>query len=129
MQVYNEKEQEGQKEMQNIHFEEKKNTRKCNVGVKSYAQGDEKFKEKPDTMWNKGCSNIRARLYPILQPVTERGLKKFPRPKQQKKSYANIIQEEGQVSDPESKGTWKLQPSGSGFSVKNIGKSLWNLPQ
>lgn len=35
MQIYNEKEQGGQRGMQNVQFEErkKKNTRKCNIGA------------------------------------------------------------------------------------------------
>lgn len=47
-QVCNEKEQVGQKEIQNVQFVGKKNTRRCNVGAKSCAKGDKKFKERPD---------------------------------------------------------------------------------
>ena len=49
MSIYNEKVQAGQKEIQNIWFEEKKTTRKYNTGARSYAQGDEKFKERLDS--------------------------------------------------------------------------------
>jgi hypothetical protein len=33
MQIYNEKEQLGQKETQNVQFGKKKNTRNCNIGA------------------------------------------------------------------------------------------------
>ena len=48
MQIYNEKEQVEPQEIQNVQFEEgEKKTvpRICNVGAKSFAQGDEKFKK------------------------------------------------------------------------------------
>jgi hypothetical protein len=35
MHIYNEKEQAGQREIQNVQFEEKKNAKKCNFGTKS----------------------------------------------------------------------------------------------
>lgn len=44
MLVYDEKEQVGQKEMQNVHFEEKKNTRKCTVTVKACEERDKVIK-------------------------------------------------------------------------------------
>lgn len=47
MQIYKEKEQVGQREMQNVQFEDKTSTKKCNIGVKSGGQGDKKLKEKP----------------------------------------------------------------------------------
>jgi hypothetical protein len=48
LQIYNEKEQGRQREIQIAQFEEKKSTRKCNDGANSYAQGGKKFKEWPD---------------------------------------------------------------------------------
>lgn len=51
IQLHNGKEQVRQREIQNVQFEEKKSTRKCNVGAKSYVQGDEQMKEKPDAKW------------------------------------------------------------------------------
>jgi hypothetical protein len=45
MQIYNEKEQAGQREIQNVQFEEKSRDRKCN-GVKSSVQEDKQVKEK-----------------------------------------------------------------------------------
>ena len=45
MQIYNEKEQAGQREIQNVQFEEKSRDRKCN-GVKSSVQEDKQIKEK-----------------------------------------------------------------------------------
>lgn len=41
MQIHNEKEQIGQKEIQNVKSEEKQSTRKFNVGAKCHAQRDE----------------------------------------------------------------------------------------
>lgn len=37
MQVSNKKEQDRAKRNKNVHFEEKKDIRKCHVGAKSYA--------------------------------------------------------------------------------------------
>lgn len=68
MQVYNEKEQVGEKEIQNVQLQKKGSTRKYN-GAKSSAQGDKRFKEKPDAKWNKGSDNFRARLHPD-KPLT-----------------------------------------------------------
>lgn len=45
MQLYNEKEQARQLEIQNVQYEEKGSTRKCN-GSKSCAQGDKRFYKK-----------------------------------------------------------------------------------
>jgi hypothetical protein len=45
MQIHNEKEQIGQKEIQNVKSEEKQSTRKFNVGAKTCGQGNEKFKK------------------------------------------------------------------------------------
>lgn len=42
MQISNEK-QADQGKLWNVQFEEKRSTRKCNVGSKSSAEGDEKF--------------------------------------------------------------------------------------
>ena len=39
-QIYHGKEQVGQRETQRGQLEEQKNTRKCNIGAKSCAQGD-----------------------------------------------------------------------------------------
>ena len=47
-QIYNEKEQADQGQIQHVQFREKKSTRKWNVeDRKSSTQGDKKFKEKP----------------------------------------------------------------------------------
>lgn len=50
--LYSEKEQVRQEEIQNVQLEEKRSTRKHN-GAKFNAQGDKKFKEKPEAEWNK----------------------------------------------------------------------------
>lgn len=47
MQIYNEKDQTGQREIQNVKFEDKRIVKKC-IGSKSSAQWDEQFKEKPN---------------------------------------------------------------------------------
>lgn len=41
-QVYSEKEQAGKKELQNVQFGEKMNTRKFIIGAKACAEGDER---------------------------------------------------------------------------------------
>ena len=58
----------------NVQFEKKRSIRKFN-GVKSSAQGNEKFIEKPDAKCNKG-SDLRARAHPTKLPACEIGLKK-----------------------------------------------------
>ena len=50
MQIYNEKDQAEPKEIHNVRVEEWKRTMDCNVGAKSYAQADKKFKEMPDAI-------------------------------------------------------------------------------
>lgn len=57
-QVCNEREQVGQREVQNVQFVEKKNTRRCNIGAKSHAKGDKKFKETPDAQENKELGTL-----------------------------------------------------------------------
>lgn len=42
IQVYNKKEQAGQKELQNVQFGEKMSTRKFIIGAKACAEGDER---------------------------------------------------------------------------------------
>lgn len=84
--------------VQDVHFEEQRTSRKCNVGAKSYAQDDENFKGKTCAKWNKRCSNLRARPHPSNPAPCEGNiLDEFLRPKQRKKSHANIIQEGNQV--------------------------------
>ena len=56
--------------MQNVNFEEKKNTRNWNH-VKSYVQEDKQIKK-----WNKGSGDLRARSHPAKFPIFEKKLKK-----------------------------------------------------
>lgn len=61
MQIYNGKQQTEQIEIQNVlQLEEKKSTRECHVGDNSCAQGDERFKERPDVKWFKDNGNLRT---------------------------------------------------------------------
>lgn len=62
MQIYNENQKTGLREMQTLQFEEKKNIRKGDVGAKVCAQGDTNFKENPDAKWNKV---LRARPHSV----------------------------------------------------------------
>lgn len=64
MQMYNEKGQVRQKEIENTQFEGKKypRTRQFNVGTLVCT---ERYKEK----WNKGIGTLRTRLHPV-NPVT-----------------------------------------------------------
>lgn len=64
----------GKEKFKNVHFEEKRNTRKCN-GAKSSAQGLKKFEEKPDAKWKTESSDLRTRLYPSKCPTCENKLK------------------------------------------------------
>lgn len=108
-----------------MHFEEQRTTRKCKVGAMSYAQDDENFKGKTCAKRNKKCGNLRARPHPSNPAICEGNiLDEFLRPKQQKKSHTNVIQEGNQVPAPGSWRAWHLQPSGSAFSVKKRGESL-----
>lgn len=45
MQIYSEKEQTEHGKIQNVQFENKRSTRKCNVITESNAQGNKNFKE------------------------------------------------------------------------------------
>ena len=56
-----------QGKVQNVHFEEKRATRKCN-GAKSHVHGDEQTKEK--------LMLIRARPHAAKLPICEKELKK-----------------------------------------------------
>ena len=52
----------------------KKSTRKCKVEDRSSsAQGDKKFKEKPDAKWNN--SDLGVRLHPANFPTCKKELK------------------------------------------------------
>ena len=57
--VCNGKKQVGQREMQNIQFDER-SIRNCD-GTKSSAQGEKRFKEKPEAKGKKGSGDFRAR--------------------------------------------------------------------
>lgn len=64
LQIYNEKDQAGPIEIQNARVEEKKN---CNVGAKSYAQADKKFKEMSDAI----------RGIKVMVPMVNKSASKF----------------------------------------------------
>ena len=84
-----------EKEIQNVQFEEEKNTWKSNAGAKSSAQGDKKLKEKPDTIQNKENGAPGAWLNPAKLPICEEELRENFRLKgnlQQRKVYANASQ-------------------------------------
>jgi hypothetical protein len=87
VQVCNEKEQTEQGNIQNAYFEEK---RKCN-GANPSAQGGNKFKEKPDPIWNKGSGDLRARPHPAKHPAGEKEVKKniSRKPWEAKSRYLN----------------------------------------
>ena len=61
--------------MQTIKFKKKRGTRKCFVGAKSCAQGDKKFKEKPEAKGHKGSGDPRAGHHPARLPACEKELK------------------------------------------------------
>lgn len=61
MQDYNEKDQAGQKEIENVQSEGKWSTRECNVGVKPCAEKDKEIKERPNLQWNKRNDACRVR--------------------------------------------------------------------
>lgn len=64
MQVYNIKKKLGQKEIQNVKFEEKKSIRKFNVGAMALTDREKKFERGPDLKWSKGWGAFRVLLYP-----------------------------------------------------------------
>lgn len=57
--VRNEEEQVMQGKVENIQFEEKGSTKKCN-GAMSWAQGDKKYKEIPNAKWYKGRGDFQG---------------------------------------------------------------------
>ena len=70
MQIYNEKEQSEQENIQNV----------CIFGGEKEYQKRERIKEKPDAKWNKGSRDLRARPCPAQLPTSERKLYKSSRP-------------------------------------------------
>ena len=92
MQIYNKKERTGQ--IQNMQYEEKRNTRKGDVGAKS-CQGNTKLKEKPSDKCHKGSGDLRARSHPAKLPMCVKDFKKIlssDRNHQQQKANAKIIE-------------------------------------
>lgn len=107
-QICNEKEQAGQKETQNVQFEEENTNRDFNVGTQLCAERDKEKRNKES-----GC--LRAVPCPADPEICEKKRakelsvhKKFKKPK----AYTNIIQGEGQVSTQGSNGTWQHWPCG-----------------
>jgi hypothetical protein len=74
MQIYNEKGQSGQREIQAIHTEGKRSSRKCN-GVEPSAQRDTVVDGKPDAKENKGRGVLKVRAHPAKLPAHEGELK------------------------------------------------------
>ena len=89
-QIYNEKEQAKQGKIQTVQFKEKRGTRKWNGGAKVCALGNEKFKERPDSKWNKESGALRLRTA-NLATVERKQPKKFYGPKKQHKSKLKQI--------------------------------------
>lgn len=58
----------GQKEITNVKFEEKKNTKKLNAASKFYAERDEDIKERLGLKWNKRRYALRARAHSAKLP-------------------------------------------------------------
>ena len=101
MHIYNEKEQAGQKEIQNVQFEEKNTNRNFNVGTLLCAERD---KEK----CNKESGSLRSVKFDpeICEKKRTKELsvhKKFKKTK----AYTNVIQGEGQVRTQVGNRTWQ----------------------
>lgn len=62
MQLYNINEKMGQKEIQNVKFEAKKNIRKFNIVTMACAEREKKIESRPDFKWNKGWYELRFQL-------------------------------------------------------------------
>ena len=85
------------KEIQHVWFEEERNAKKCDVGVKFRAQGDKKFflkKKKPQAKRNKWSSVLGKRPHPAKIPTYERNLGCLISEgnQQQQKADANVIE-------------------------------------
>lgn len=88
MQIYNGKEKVGQKEMQNIQFEDKSRTRKFNLGARAYME----IKGSPDPYWNKWRGTLRMRPHPAKLPTCE-WRQEFSVPKEKQiNTVASVIQ-------------------------------------
>lgn len=75
MQFYNEKEQAEQGKIESDSLRRKGALGSIIELAKSYAQGDQKFKEKPDPKWSKGSGDLRAGPHPVKLPVCKKELK------------------------------------------------------
>lgn len=71
MQTYNEKEQVGQGEIQNIHFENKRRSRK-KIKVPMPVLKEIKYRQKPGPEWNKRSGGLRTRPHPAKLPTLEK---------------------------------------------------------
>ena len=61
--------------IQNVQFEEKRSTRRCN-GARTSAQGNKMFKEKSSAKWNKGSGDLRTIPHSANLPILEKELRK-----------------------------------------------------
>lgn len=122
MQAYKEKEQVKGKEIQNLHFEEKKSTRKIGVASKACAKREGiiikeiNVKKRPTLQWNKGKGTLRARPYPAC--INE--LKVFSS-LQKQLNKSNMIQEAQSPSEDGSQ-AWQWCPHGAFFRVMEDSK-------
>lgn len=108
----------------------KKNTRKCNR-VKSSAQGDKKFKEKPDVKWNKEGGDLGERPHPDKLPAGETVVKQhWGNAYTMEETIKNSCRylNEREVPTPSSSRAWQFETQGSDFRVKDTRKGLWTLP-
>lgn len=64
MQICNEKEEVGQKDGQNIQFEEEESIRKFNIGAKACTERDKEVKVRLDPHWDKRSGHLRTRSLP-----------------------------------------------------------------
>ena len=78
--------------------EEKRGTRKWNGGAKVCALGNEKFKERTDSKWNKESGDLTPRPHLALLPTCEKELEKSLSSEgnqQQQKAHENVIEQGG----------------------------------
>lgn len=78
---------QGKQEIQNIQFEEKRDTWRSNVQAKACAERDQGW---PDGKWSAGSGALRARPQPAKLPTYQNATRN--------KACANAIQGGGQTS-------------------------------
>lgn len=118
IQVCNENEQMGQKEMQNVQFEEKRTSGNLILEPKLLLTKVEGIQM---PIKESGALGVRPPTQIILQFIKWAKELSVPKEHQQREPYANVVQGRGQVPPQWGSLTWLNRLCGSGFGVIGYG--------